>query len=40
VKPIVYKIAMERMQILIDNAISHARTDPNYLKDKLLLLVE
>ena len=27
-KPIVYKIAMERMQILIDNAISHARTDP------------
>ena len=24
-KPIVYKIAMERMQILIDNAISHAR---------------
>jgi ribonuclease P protein subunit RPR2 len=28
VKPIVYKIAMERMQILIDNAISNARTDP------------
>ena len=27
-KPIVYKIAMERMQILIDNAISNARTDP------------
>jgi len=29
VKPIVYKIAMERMQILIDSAISNARTDPN-----------
>jgi len=28
VKPIVYKIAMERMQILIDNAIMNARTDP------------
>tara|TARA_B100000745_G_scaffold15570_1_gene11278 strand:- start:391 stop:693 length:303 start_codon:yes stop_codon:yes gene_type:complete len=28
VKPIVYKIAMERMQILIDNAITNARTDP------------
>jgi ribonuclease P protein subunit RPR2 len=28
VKPIVYKIAMERMQILIDNAISNARTNP------------
>jgi len=28
VKPIVYKIAMERMQILIDSAISNARTDP------------
>jgi len=28
VKPIVYKIAMERMQILIDNAIRNARTDP------------
>jgi ribonuclease P protein subunit RPR2 len=28
VKPIVYKIAMERMQILIDNAIINARTDP------------
>jgi len=28
VKPIVYKIAIERMQILIDNAISNARTDP------------
>ena len=27
-KPIVYKIAIERMQILIDNAISNARTDP------------
>ena len=27
-KPIVYKIAMERMQILIDNAISNARTNP------------
>ena len=27
-KPIVYKIAMERMQILIDNAISNARIDP------------
>ena len=27
-KPIVYKIAMERMQILIDSAISNARTDP------------
>ena len=27
-KPIVYKIAMERMQIIIDNAISNARTDP------------
>ena len=27
-KPIVYKIAMERMQILIDNAISNARWDP------------
>ena len=26
-KPIVYKIAMERMQILINNAISNARTD-------------
>jgi len=29
VKPIVYKIAMERMQILIDSAISNARTDPD-----------
>jgi ribonuclease P protein subunit RPR2 len=28
VKPIVYKIAMERMQILIDNAITNARKDP------------
>jgi len=28
VKPIVYKIAMERMQILIDNATMNARTDP------------
>ena len=28
-KPIVYKIAMERMQILIDSAISNARTDPD-----------
>jgi ribonuclease P protein subunit RPR2 len=28
VKPIVYKIAMERMQILIDSAIINARTDP------------
>jgi ribonuclease P protein subunit RPR2 len=28
VKPIVYKIAMERMQILIDNAISNARINP------------
>ena len=27
-KPIVYKIAMERMQILIDNAISNARKHP------------
>ena len=27
-KPIVYKIAMERMQILIDSAITNARTDP------------
>ena len=27
-KPIVYKIAMERMQILIDNAITNSRTDP------------
>tara|TARA_B100001142_G_scaffold227644_1_gene225751 strand:+ start:34 stop:333 length:300 start_codon:yes stop_codon:yes gene_type:complete len=28
VKPVVYKIAMERMQILIDNAITNARKDP------------
>jgi len=28
VKPVVYKIAMERMQILIDNAISNARVNP------------
>ena len=27
-KPVVYKIAMERMQILVDNAIANARTDP------------
>ena len=27
-KPIVRKIALERMQILIDNAISNARTNP------------
>jgi ribonuclease P protein subunit RPR2 len=27
-KPIVYKIAMERMQILIDNAIINARINP------------
>ena len=27
-KPVVYKIAMERMQILIDNAIRNARTAP------------
>ena len=27
-KPIVYKIAMERMKILIDNAISNARINP------------
>jgi ribonuclease P protein subunit RPR2 len=27
-KSIVYKIAMERMQILIDSAITNARTDP------------
>jgi ribonuclease P protein subunit RPR2 len=28
VKPVVRKIALERMQILIDNAISNARTNP------------
>ena len=27
-KPMVYKIAMERMQILVDNAIANARADP------------
>ena len=27
-KPMVYKIAMERMQILIDSAITNARADP------------
>ena len=27
-KPMVYKIAMERMQILVDNAIANARIDP------------
>ncbi|NOQ44734.1 MAG: RNase P subunit [Nitrosopumilus sp.] len=27
-KPVVRKIALERMQILIDNAISNARTNP------------
>ena len=27
-EPVVYKIAMERMQILIDNAISNARINP------------
>jgi len=28
VKPAIRKIALERMQILIDNAITNARTDP------------
>jgi ribonuclease P protein subunit RPR2 len=28
VKPVVRKIALERMQILIDNAISNTRTNP------------
>jgi len=28
VKPTIRKIALERMQILIDNAITNARTDP------------
>jgi len=27
-KPVIRKIALERMQILIDNAISNARTNP------------
>ena len=27
-KPMVYKIAMERMQILVDNAIANSRTNP------------
>ena len=39
-KPMVYKIAMERMQILVDNAIANARTDPELSNVKLLLLVE
>ncbi len=36
-KPAVRKIALERMQILINNAISNAKTNPNFLKDMLTL---
>ena len=37
VKPAVRKLAMERMQILIQNAISNARTDPELSQRQALL---
>ena len=37
VKPAVRKLAMERMQILIKNAISNARTDPELSQRQALL---
>ena len=39
-KPAVRKIAMERMQILIENAITNAKQILNFLSVKLYLLVE
>lgn len=36
-KPAIQKIAMERMQILIENAISNARTDPHLSQRQALL---
>ena len=40
VKPAVRKLAMERMQILIKNAISNAEQIQNFLNAKLFLLEE
>jgi len=37
VKPAVRKLAMERMQILIQNAISNAKTDPELSQRQALL---
>jgi len=37
VKPAVRKLAMERMQILIKNAISNAKTDPELSQRQALL---
>ena len=37
VKPAVRKLAMERMQILIQNAMSNARTDPELSQRQALL---
>ena len=36
-KPVVKQIALERMQILIDNAISNARTNPQLAQRQALL---
>ena len=36
-KPIVYKIAMERMQILIDSAMTNARADPELSQRQALI---
>ncbi|HET6517178.1 MAG TPA: RNase P subunit [Nitrosopumilaceae archaeon] len=36
-KPVVKQIALERMQILIDNAISNARTNPKLAQRQALL---
>ena len=36
-KPVVKKIALERMEILIDNAISNAKTNPKLAQRQALL---
>ncbi|MDH5417761.1 MAG: RNase P subunit [Nitrosopumilus sp.] len=36
-KPAIRKIALERMQILIDNAVSNARTNPELSQQQALL---
>ncbi len=36
-KPVVKQIALERMQILIDNAISNAKTNPKLAQRQALL---
>ncbi len=36
-KPVVKKIALERMEILIDNALSNAKTNPKLAQRQALL---